>query len=294
MLYIVIILFNIFLFAELDSMKTYRNSNYFKDLKLKNLNFDPRDLLNSNAIGNNGIFLTKKQIDSIKIDTKKFIPKAVSKKDTIIIETTKGSLKLIYYPELAPNHCYNFKKLANSGFYDNTKFHRIIKNFMIQGGDILSRDRNTSNDGQGGPGWQINQEFSNLEHKRGVLSMARGPNPDSAGSQFFICQKDSPWLDGSYTIFGKVIENIHVIDLIANTPTSYTTAKINCLGSIPKDEDPDNWVELKDPKSGKVIYSKIPGDKTKVEHREYILNNLRSDAPTAPVIVKKIRVISEK
>ena len=211
-IYIIIISFNIIL-ANSDSTDIIHNSNYFKNLKLKNINLNPESLLNTAAITSNGIFLIKKEIDSIKTKARNFIPQEVSKHDTIIIETTKGTLKLIYYPEVAPKHCYNFKKLANSGFYDNTKFHRIIKDFMIQGGDILSRDSNQSNDGQGGPGWQVDQEFSNLKHKRGILSMARGGSPNSAGSQFFICRKDAPWIDGSYTVFGEVIENFHVIEI---------------------------------------------------------------------------------
>ena len=258
------------------------------------MNLDPKGLLNTTSITSKGIFLTKERIDSIKTKAKNFIPQEVSKRDTIIIETTKGTLKLIYYPEAAPNHCYNFKKLANSGFYDDTKFHRIIKDFMIQGGDILSRDSNQKNDGQGGPGWQIDEEFSELKHKRGTLSMARGPSPNSAGSQFFICHKDTPWLDGSYTVFGEVIENIHIVDLIADTPTAYTTAKLNCLNAIPENENPDNWIKLQDPKTRKLLYSKIPQDKTKVEYSELMINKLRSDAPTAPVVIRKIRVIDEK
>ena len=292
-IHIIIILFNIIL-ANPDSTNVNQGSNYFKNLKLKNMNLDPKGLLNTSSIASKGIFLTKERIDSIKIKAKNFIPQEISKHDTIIIETTKGTLKLIYYPEVAPNHCYNFKKLANSGFYDETKFHRIIKNFMIQGGDILSRDSNQNNDGQGGPGWQVDEEFSKLKHKRGTLSMARGPSPNSAGSQFFICHKDTPWLDESYTVFGEVIENIHILDLIADTPTGYTTAKLNCLSAIPENENADNWIKLQDPKTRELMYSKIPQDKTKVEYSEFMINKLRSDYPTAPVVIRKIRVINEK
>ena len=200
-IYIIIILFNIIL-ANPDSANVNQGSNYFKNLKLKNMNLDPKGLLNTSSITSKGIFLTKERIDSIKIKAKDFIPKEVSKHDTIIIETTKGTLKLIYYPEVAPNHCYNFKKLANSGFYDKTAFHRIIPGFMIQGGDINSRDNDPKNDGHGGPGWTVDAEFNEISHKRGILSMARSTDPNSAGSQFFICVADAPHLDGKYTVFG--------------------------------------------------------------------------------------------
>ena len=91
--------------------------------------------------------------------------------------------------------------MANSGFYDGTKFHRVIPNFMIQGGDILSRDGDSSNDGTGGPGWTVDAEFSDIKHVRGTLSMARSRDVNSAGSQFFICVSPQPHLDGQYTVF---------------------------------------------------------------------------------------------
>ena len=281
-----------FIFCSLDSSKNHIPSNYFKNLKLKTLKMNPEDILNTQSIGQDKLFLSQRQIDSIKVISQKFIPSPVSEKDTILIETNKGAMKLIYYPSLAPKHCYNFKKLANSGFYDNTKFHRVIKNFMIQGGDILSRDSQPSNDGTGDPGWNIEQEFSNPKHKKGILSMARGGDPNSAGSQFFICHRDAPWLDGAYTIFGKVVENIHVVDLIAQTPTGYTTAKMNCLSSIPKNEDPDKWIKIHDPKTRELLYSKIPEGDNKIEYKESLMSSLRSDNPTASVIIKKIRVVS--
>ena len=281
------------IFSQSDSVPKAIISDYFKDLKLKNLQLDPKDILNSQSLFQDHLFLSNRQVDSIKLEVKNFIPKPVSKQDTIIMETNKGTLKLVYYPDVAPRHCYNFKKLANSGFYDNTKFHRIIKNFMIQGGDILSRDRDQNNDGLGGPGWQVDQEFNNIKHKRGILSMARGPDPNSAGSQFFICHKDSPWLDGSYTVFGEVVEGIHVLDLIAETPTKYTTAKNNCLEAIPNGDTNEQWIELKDPKTRKLLYAKIPEGESKVKHKESLLSDLRSDVPTAPVIIKSIRVINE-
>ena len=104
--------------------------------------------------------------------------------------------------------------MANSGFYDGTKFHRVIPNFMIQGGDIYSRDNDPNNDGRGGPGWTIDAEFSDIPHDRGTLSMARSSSPDSANSQFFICFEPAPHLDRQYTVFGKVIKGMEFVDLI--------------------------------------------------------------------------------
>ena len=101
----------------------------------------------------------------------KFVPEPVSDNDIIIFETTLGTFEAIFYNDVAPNHCLNFKKLANSGFYDGTRFHRVIPNFMIRGGDILSRDGNSSNDGTGNPGWTVDAEFNDIKHTRGVLSI---------------------------------------------------------------------------------------------------------------------------
>lgn len=124
------------------------------------------------------------------------------------------------YPEKAPKTVENFEKLANEGFYDGLIFHRVIKGFMIQGGDPKGT-------GMGGPGYTIHGEFINngfkqndLKHTRGVLSMARAMNPNSAGSQFFIMHQDSPWLDGDYAAFGKVTSGIEVVDDIANVQTN--------------------------------------------------------------------------
>ena len=112
------------------------------------------------------------------------------------IDTNYGLISLDFLPEKAPNHCKNFIALAKSGFYNGLCFHRIIKGFMIQGGC-------PEGTGTGGPGYQINQEFNNTPHEAGVLSMARSQDPNSAGSQFFICLDKSSWLDGEYTAFGR-------------------------------------------------------------------------------------------
>lgn len=136
----------------------------------------------------------------------------------VTMKTTAGTITLELYPETAPQSVYNFVSLIKKGFYDGLVFHRVIKGFMIQGGD-------PDGIGTGGPGYHIKGEFAqngfenNLKHTAGVLSMARSMMPDSAGSQFFIMHKDSPHLDGAYAAFGKVTEGQGVVDAIAETPT---------------------------------------------------------------------------
>lgn len=151
----------------------------------------------------------KQQKEKQKVDTN----------EVAIIHTTKGDMVVEFWSDVAPNTVENFKKLARSGFYDGTAFHRIIKGFMIQGGDPLTKDK-TKEDiyGTGGPGYQIKAEFNNRKHQKGVLSMARAAHPDSAGSQFFICHADAPFLDGKYTTFGKLVKGEDVLDKIAITP----------------------------------------------------------------------------
>ena len=131
-----------------------------------------------------------------------------------------GIIKLELYPESAPITVKNFEELVEQKFYDGLIFHRVIKDFMIQGGDPTGT-------GMGGSKKTIKGEFSangvqnNIKHKRGVISMARSQNPDSASSQFFICHKDSPWLDGQYAAFGIVTEGIEVVDEIAGVRTDF-------------------------------------------------------------------------
>jgi len=135
-----------------------------------------------------------------------------------IIKTTEGEMTLEFWAEVAPKTIENFKKLASSGFYDGTCFHRIIKGFMVQGGDPLTKDPSKEHAwGTGGPGWQIKAEFNERKHQRGVISMARSSNPDSAGSQFFICDGDASFLDRQYTAFGKLIKGEEVLAKIAGT-----------------------------------------------------------------------------
>ncbi len=160
-------------------------------------------------------------LDPVEIDTvlanlaaTEAVP--VEKNEVAIIETRFGVMKMKFLPEKAPNHCANFKRLAKSGYYDGVKFHRVIPGFMIQGGDINSRDGDRSTDGMGGPGYTINAEFNDISHTTGIVSMARTPDPNSAGSQFFICDGSPTFLDGQYTVFGEIIEGTSIIAKIAN------------------------------------------------------------------------------
>jgi peptidyl-prolyl cis-trans isomerase B (cyclophilin B) len=140
--------------------------------------------------------------------------------EVAVINTTEGTMVVEFWTDAAPNTIANFKKLANSGFYDGTCFHRVIKGFMIQGGDPLTKDPGKEAAwGTGGPGYSIKAEFNDHPHVRGVISMARSQDPDSAGSQFFICHGDPSFLDHQYTTFGKLIKGDDVLEKIATTPT---------------------------------------------------------------------------
>ena len=135
-----------------------------------------------------------------------------------VIETTLGNIELEFLEDKAPGHAKNFKDLANKGFYDGTTFHRVIPGFMIQGGDPNSKSEDRSQHGTGSPGYTINAEFNDTPHERGILSMARSQDPDSAGCQFFIVVKDSHFLDNQYTAFGRVINGLEVADKIVDVP----------------------------------------------------------------------------
>ena len=135
-----------------------------------------------------------------------------------IIETSNGKIMFKLFPDIAPETVRNFKKLAESGFYNGILFHRVIPGFMIQGGDPNTKQPDKSKWGLGGPGYNIKAEFNSRSHLRGVVSMARAMDPDSAGSQFFIITTDSTFLDGQYTAFGEVIEGLEVADKIVNLP----------------------------------------------------------------------------
>ena len=137
---------------------------------------------------------------------------------TAIIETNLGTIVFKLFPDLAPETVRNFEKLSRDGFYNGTLFHRVIPGFMIQGGDPNTKNGNKSTWGMGGPGYMIKAEFSSRSHLRGIVSMARSQDPNSAGSQFFIVTTDSTFLDRQYTVFGEVLEGMDVADKIVKLP----------------------------------------------------------------------------
>ena len=152
--------------------------------------------------------------------------------DRAIITTQFGDIELEFFDDIAPKHVESFKLHAKNGYYDGTTFHRVIPGFMIQGGDPLSKSDDKSRHGTGGNAakffgigsesdentWALPAEFSSTPHERGVLSMARSQDPNSGGSQFFICVADARFLDNQYTVFGKVTRGLDVVDLIVNSP----------------------------------------------------------------------------
>jgi peptidyl-prolyl cis-trans isomerase B (cyclophilin B) len=157
-----------------------------------------------------------------KDESKPVTPPPSSNDEVAVIE---------FWPDVAPGHVDNFKKLAKQGFYDGTAFHRVIKDFMIQGGDPLTKDAAAeARWGTGGPGYTIKAEFNERSHTRGVLSMARSNDPDSAGSQFFICHGNPTFLDRKYTAFGKLIKGDEVLEKIATTPTRPPDRPVTRLG----------------------------------------------------------------
>ena len=138
--------------------------------------------------------------------------------EEVTVQTNFGSIKFNLLSELAPETVRNFSKLVKSGFYNETLFHRVIPGFMIQGGDPNTKSPDKSVWGQGGPGYNLKAEFNSRSHLRGIVSMARATDPDSAGSQFFIVTSDSTFLDKQYTVFGEVTEGMEVADKIVNLP----------------------------------------------------------------------------
>ena len=178
--------------------------------------------------------------------TKKENKESVMDKEIAVISTKFGDIKLEFFDELAPKHVESFKLHAQTGYYDGTIFHRVIPGFMIQGGDPLSKLDDKSRHGTGGNAakyfgigdknsestWDLPAEFSATPHERGILSMARSQNPDSGGSQFFICVADARFLDNQYTVFGKVVSGMDVVDSIVNV-------------SRDARDNPDDRIEMK-------------------------------------------------
>jgi len=165
---------------------------------------------------------------------KKFSPEEIKKmsETKAVIETKLGNLELKFFPEVAPGHVSNFLELAKKGFYDGTTFHRVIPGFMIQGGDPNTKNPDRSKHGMGGPGYTLKAEFNGKPHKRGILSMARAQDPNSAGSQFFICVADAPFLDGKYSVFGEVVSGMEIADKIVSQPRD-------------KKDNPNDRIEMK-------------------------------------------------
>lgn len=165
-----------------------------------------------------------------------------SKDEVAVIKTSEGTMVAEFWPDVAPKTVENFETLAKKGFYDGTAFHRVIKGFMIQGGDPLTKDESQQDRwGTGGPGYQIKAEFNKKGHVRGVLSMARSSDPNSAGSQFFICHGDPHFLDGQYTTFGKLISGDDVLEKIATTATGQNDrpvkrVNIDSIKIVPRSE----------------------------------------------------------
>ena len=153
---------------------------------------------------------------------KKETPVSNTTNEVAVIKTVAGDMVIEFWPDVAPKTVENFKTLAKKGFYDGTAVHRIIKGFMVQGGDPLTKDETKQNRwGTGDPGYKIKAEFNERSHKRGVISMARSQDPDSAGSQFFICHGDPSFLDRQYTAFGKLIQGDDVLEKLATTKTGF-------------------------------------------------------------------------
>src|SRR5258708_4540271 len=142
-------------------------------------------------------------------------------KETAVIKTSAGEIRVELWPDVAPKTVENFKTLAQKGFYDGTAFHRIVKGFMIQGGDPLTKDLSREDEwGTGGPGHKVKAEFNERSHTRGVISRARSSDPNSAGSQFFICLGDAKFLDRQYTAFGKLVKGDEELGKIGDSPTT--------------------------------------------------------------------------
>ena len=140
--------------------------------------------------------------------------------EVAVIKTSYGEMKVAFWPDVAPKTVENFKKLARAGFYDGTAFHRIIKGFMIQGGCPNTKKGARGIPGTGDPGYKLKAEFNSRSHQKGVLSMARASDPDSAGCQFFICHGNAAFLDRQYTAFGKLVAGDDVLEKIATCATS--------------------------------------------------------------------------
>lgn len=231
------------------------------------------------------------EIDLIKSKAREFVPEPVEIDNIIEMETNFGLMKFEIYANSAPKHAYNFKKLANSGFYDETIFHRIIPGFMAQGGDILTRDSNKDNDGRGNPGWTVDQEFNNISHERGILSMARSQDVNSAGSQFFICFNNASHLNNKYTVFGKLVSGYKVLDKIEKLKSEANYILDKSVDKLPENSNSE-FLEFKYQNRKK--YIKIPKNENKDKFKDDIFKGLKNIHRTKkPVKIIKVRVNNE-
>ena len=183
------------------------------------------------ALGQQAVQLAPQEFTQEEIDK--------MRNTAVFITTNEGQMTIELYPEDAPNTVHQFLKLVDSGYYDGMVFHRIINGFMIQTGDPNTKDPESDRSlwGTGGPGYQISAEFNTLQHDRGAISMARGSHVDSAGSQFFIVHKDSNFLDGQYTVFGRIVpgtQSLSAVDSIARMETDAADAPIDTKNAIIK------------------------------------------------------------
>ena len=182
------------------------------------------DLFQDQAIKQANQFIAQQNIDKSKDDWKTSLPQPAEftfsqdKSYLWNLTTSQGEISIKLMPDIAPKHVSSTLYLATLGYYDNTIFHRVIPGFMIQSGDPNSKNDNRGDDGTGGAGPGVDSEFTSVPHKRGILSMARSNNPNSARSQFFICVSDSSMLDNKYSVFGLVVEGMEVADAIVNLP----------------------------------------------------------------------------
>ena len=288
----------IILFILVTTVKTDENKP--PELDLRNFNGTINSALFNSGYGNlipdgedeNSIRIFDFQIDEIKENSKNFSPMPIDPNDVISIHTNFGLMQFQFYYEESPQNSLNFKKLANSKFYDKTLFHYVVPKFIIQGGDILTRNENKNDDGQGGPGWVIDAEYSDLKHSKGTLSMVRTPsNPNSAGSQFFISLSENKNLDNKYTVFGYLVDGEHILSRISQIISENGQAKLLCDTKIPSNENYDDWVELWDPLSKTNLFSKVQEGYKKDDFKDMMqerLNNIFR--PGIPVIVDSIRV----
>jgi len=165
--------------------------------------------------------LSAAEISAIIDKVKNTAAEPVNEREVAYLRTNMGSIVLAFYTDVAPEHCTSFKRLVNAGYFNHTRFHRIIDRFVIQGGDILTRDDDPDNDGTGGPGYTVKAEFNGIPHDLGIVSMARSQDPNSAGSQFFIClsREGTKFLDGKYTVFAKVIGGLDTVQKLGKVET---------------------------------------------------------------------------